>query len=160
MSRLPSDEPSADDVIDILGLEPLPREGGMIAEVWRDARSSAIYFLMRPGDFSAMHRLASPECWHHYAGASVRMLLLEPDGGIRRPRLGSDLRAGERPFVAVLGGTWMGAETTGEWSLVGTTMAPPYSAEQFELGERDDLIVRYPDAEGAIVALTRTESGT
>ena len=64
------------EVVAMLGLEPLPEEGGMWREVWRDERSTAIYFLLQPGDFSAMHRLDGPELWHHYAGAAVEMLLL------------------------------------------------------------------------------------
>lgn len=145
----------ATEVIDLLGLEPLPEEGGMFRQVWRSAHGSAIYFLLRPGDFSAMHRLTGPELWHHYAGAPVRMLLLRPDGGVDRPRLGIDLAAGERPLVAVEPGIWMGAETEGEWSLLATTMAPAYDREGFELGERRKLTSDYPDAADDIRRLTR-----
>ena len=60
---------NADQVISLLGLEPLPAEGGMWTRIWLDDHGSAIYFLMRPGDFSAMHRLDAPEIWHHYLGA-------------------------------------------------------------------------------------------
>ena len=67
---------SGAEAVAMLGLVPLPEEGGTWREVWRDERSTAIYFLIRPGDFSAMHRLDGPELWHHYAGAAVQMLLL------------------------------------------------------------------------------------
>lgn len=145
----------AADIVELLGLEPLPEEGGMFRQVWRSAHGTAIYFLLRPGDFSAIHRLTGPELWHHYTGAPVRMLLLRPDGEVERPRLGTDLAAGERPMVAVEPEVWMGAETEGEWSLLGMTMAPPYDPAGFELGERERLISLYPDAAPDIHRLTR-----
>lgn len=145
----------AEQIIDLLGLEPLPEEGGMFRQVWASDHGTAIYFLLRPGDFSAMHRLDRPEIWHHYAGAPVGMLLLHGDGRIDRPRLGPDLGSGARPLVVVEPGTWMGAETLGEWSLVGATMAPPYDPAGFELGEVGWLLSNYGEAAAEIRRLTR-----
>ncbi|MCQ3810181.1 MAG: cupin domain-containing protein [Acidimicrobiia bacterium] len=143
------------EVVAMLGLEPLSEEGGVWREIWRDDKSTAIYFLLQPGDFSAMHRLAGPELWHHYAGAAVEMLLLGADGKVDRPVLGDDLGGGERPCVVVPGHTWMGASTRGEWSLVGTTMAPPYHHDGFELGVGDHLTEQYPAASAEIAKLVR-----
>ncbi|MCB2224844.1 MAG: cupin domain-containing protein [Actinobacteria bacterium] len=145
------------EVAALLGLAPLPHEGGMWAQTWIDEHSTAIYFLLQPGDFSAMHRLDGTELWHHYAGDPVRMLLLHPDGTVSRPVLGDDLAAGQRPCVVVPEGAWMGAATAGEWSLTGTTMAPGYTEEGFDLGVRSDLATRYPEAAAEIAALTREE---
>ena len=147
----------ADRVMEILGLEPLPVEGGMWAQTWRDEHSSAIYFLLRPGDFSALHRVEGPEMWHYYAGAAAEMLLLHEDGGAERPRLGSDLEEGERPFVAVPGRVWMAAATTGDWTLAGTTMAPPFRVEEMEMGRASVLAERYPSVAEHIRRLTREE---
>ena len=149
---------SSSDIIQTLGLEPLPGEGGYFAETWRDAHGSAIYYLVVPGDFSAMHRVDAAELWHHYAGASVEMLLLHPDGAVETPTLGTDLTSGQRPSVAVPAGVWMGAATTGEWSLMGTTMAPPYHEKGFELGDAAELIALYPSAAEAISRLVRNPS--
>ena len=137
---------TADEVARLLDLVPLPVEGGRWTQTWRDRHSGAIYYLMTPDDFSALHRLHAPELWHHYAGAAAEMLLLWPDGRIDRPRLGDDLAAGERPVVGVPAGVWMAATTRGDWTLVGTTMAPPFEPDGFELGQLDDLAARYPAA--------------
>lgn len=145
-------------MIELLGLVPLEGEGGQWAQTWRDEHSSAIYFLLRPGDFSALHRLGGVELWHHYAGAAVEMLLLGPDGAVSRPRLGDDVAAGERPAVPIEADTWMAAGTTGDWSLVGTTMAPRFDAVSFELGERAALSAAYPDAAGDIARFTRQDA--
>ncbi len=143
------------DVIELLGLESLPAEGGYFAETWRDAHGSAIYYLVVPGDFSAMHRVDAAELWHHYAGAAVEMLLLHPDGGVTTPVLGKDLEGGQRPCVTVPAGVWMGASTSGAWALMGTTMAPPYHEEGFELGNLEELTAQYPTAAEAIARLVR-----
>ncbi len=150
-------EPTADQIIAELGLEPLAVEGGRWTSAWRSDEISSIYFLVRPGEFSALHSLTVTELWHHYAGAPARMVLLGPEGRVDRPILGPDVTAGHRPFVGVPAGVWMGAATTGTWSLLGTTMTPPFEPEFFELGRRDDLQARYPAAADDIHALTRPE---
>lgn len=146
---------TADEVAALLGLEPLPHEGGLFAETFRDAASTAIYYLLAPPDFSGMHRLSGAEVFHHYAGAPVRMLLLPPDGAAAEPVLGQDLAAGERPQVVVAGGVWQGAWSMGEWSLLGTTMAPGFEPGDFELGDPDELSAAWPDAADRIRALSR-----
>ena len=147
----------ADDIIELLDLEPLPEEGGRYRVHWRTKASNAIYFVVQPDDFSAMHRLNHAELWHHYLGAPLQLLLLDPDGSVRRPVLGVDLRAGQRPAVAVDPGVWMGAYPLGPWSFVGTTMAPPFDPEGFELGDRATLTADYPEAAAEIERLTRVE---
>ncbi len=147
--------PRASDIIRILELEPLPHEGGMWVQSYRDDHSSAIYFLIQDGDFSAMHRLPGPEIWHFHAGAPARMLLLFPDGRSSEPILGSDLASGERPQVAVHSGVWQGASSTGGWSLLGTTMAPPYREDSFELGDGTLLRAHFPSVRSRIRELTR-----
>lgn len=146
------------EVVATLGLVPMPVEGGMWSQTWRDDNGSAIYFLMQPGDFSAMHRLDRPELWHHYAGAHVDMLLLRPDGTVSRPVLGDDLALGQRPFVPVPAGVWMGATTCGDWSLVGTTMAPPFRPEGFELGRLGALAIAYPEVASDLPCFIREEN--
>ena len=146
----------ASDVIGLLGLEPLPVEGGYFAETWRDAHGSAIYYLVVPGDFSAMHRVDAAELWHFHAGAAVEMLLLHPRRQPPRRRCWAPTwRAGHRPCVTVPAGVWMGASTSGEWSLMGTTMAPPYHPDGFELGKLEELAAQYPAAAEAIAKLVR-----
>lgn len=153
-----NEDAQAREVADLLGLGPLPHEGGLFAQTHRDDHSSAIYFMMRPGDFSALHRLDSPELWHHYAGAPARMLLLGTDGTVERPVLGDNIRTRARPQVTVPAGTWMAAETVGAWTLVGTTMAPPYQEEGFELGDVAELTATYPEAATDIRRLARGRS--
>ncbi len=148
-----------DRLIAQLELEPLPDEGGLFRQTYSDAFSTAIYFLVTPDEFSALHRLQGAEIYHFYGGDPLQMLLLRPDGRIERPLLGPNFRLGQSPQLVVPGGVWQGSATTGSYSLLGTTMAPSFRPEDFDLGQRDELIASYPTAAADILRLTRDSSG-
>ena len=135
---------TADDVIAALGLDPLPVEGGHFAQGHRSADLSTIYYLLRAGEFSAVHRLANVEVYAHHAGAPLRVLLLHPDGAVTTPVLGSDLAAGERPQLVVPAGVWQASSSTGDWTLVTTVVVPPYTDDVVEFGAADALATQYP----------------
>jgi hypothetical protein len=142
-------------IVDVLGLEPLPREGGLFAQTLADEHSTAIYYLLEGRAVSGLHRLTSTEVFHFYAGSPARMLLLHGDGSIEEPVLGNRIAAGERPQVIVPAGTWQGTSCVGAWSLLGTTTAPGFSWDGFELGDRHLLCERWPQARARIEELTR-----
>ena len=148
-------ETRAAEIVELLGLEPLPHEGGLFAQTLVDPYSTSIYYMTEPGQFSALHRLDATEVFHHYAGASAKMLLLFPDGRVSEPVLGKDFAAGERPQVIVPAGVWQGTSTLGDWSLLGTTMAPGFTWDGFELGEAVSLMRDWPSAASRIRELTR-----
>jgi len=148
-------EKTSEEISKILGLEPLPLEGGMWAQTLKDENSTAIYYLLTKNNFSAMHKLESVEVYHYYAGAPAKMLLLDSSGKVEEPVLGSDLDSGHRPQIIVEPGVWQGSKTTGEWTLLGTTMAPPYSQEMFQLADREELLKGWPDSKEKIYELTR-----
>ena len=49
----------------------------------------------------------------------------------------------------------MAAATTGDWSLTGATLAPPYDPDGFELGDAGELTKAYPKAAADIARFTR-----
>jgi len=133
-----------------LGLEPLPHEGGLFRQTVVTDRLTVIYFMVLGDDFSALHRLDSPEVYFFHTGSPLRMLLLDPDGDAREVLLGP-----EQPQLRVEPGCWQGSSSTGSWTLVSTVMIPGFSWDGFELGTRDELTERYPAAADRIGALTR-----
>jgi uncharacterized protein len=138
-----ADEVIADEVIAALGLEPLPVEGGHFAQGYRSAELSTIYYLLRPGEFSALHRLAHVEVYAHHLGAPLRMLLLHPDGAVTAPVLGASLAEGQRPQVVVPAGVWQASRSDG-WTLVTTVVVPPYTDDVVEFGAAEALVARFP----------------
>ncbi len=159
--------PEARALVDALGLAPHP-EGGFYRETFRapaivtvDGRpprsaSTAIYFLLPEGSFSALHRVASDEVWHHYDGAPIELHTLAEDGAHRSLRLGRDLARGERPQVVVPAGVLQAAVAVGgPFALVGCTVAPGFDFADFDLPARADLEARFPDHVALVRALTR-----
>src|SRR4051794_19480681 len=103
-----------EQVVELLGLEPHPVEGGYFRESYRAAEaipaaglpprydgaraaSTAIYYLVTPSSFSALHRLRSDELFHFYLGDPVEMLLLRPDGTGEVITIGREIQDGMRP---------------------------------------------------------------
>jgi predicted cupin superfamily sugar epimerase len=130
---------TADEVIAALGLAPHP-EGGWYREIYRaDAAPgtrgpvTAIYYLLKAGERSLWHRVDVTEIWHWHAGAALE-LGISPDGkGVEHLRLGNDLAGGERPQAVVPPRAWQAAQTLGDWTLVGCTVAPAFEFRGFEL---------------------------
>jgi predicted cupin superfamily sugar epimerase len=154
---------TASDLIRLLDLRPLPREGGYYRETYRSAlrladraAGTAIYYLLTPDTCSALHRLPTDEVFHFYLGSPVRMLQLPPDGPGQVLLLGTDLASGQRPQVVVPAGVWQGSELVpgGEFALLGTTMAPGFEFADYEPADRIPLCTRYPDVADFINRLT------
>jgi predicted cupin superfamily sugar epimerase len=160
---------TADDIKRMLQLEPHPMEGGFFRETYRSrlrmhatsgddrSASTAIYYLLTPETFSAVHRLPGDEIFHFYLGDTVAMLQLWPHGSVRHILIGSDLSRGVQPQVVVPGGVWQGCRLRdgGSCALLGTTMSPGFDLADFELGVRTELVSSYPSARDEIVRLTR-----
>ena len=131
------------DLIRKLDLKPHP-EGGHFRETFRDpdlengrAASTAIYFLLARGERSHWHRIDAVEIWHYYAGAPLVLEMSEVGGPIRRMKLGPDIAMGERPQAVVAAGHWQAAESLGDWTLAGCTVAPGFELRGFEAASKD-----------------------
>jgi len=161
---------TADQVIEALGLVAHP-EGGWFRETFRSAMSvgdavhdgersasTAIYFLLRAGEFSAFHRVSSDEVWHYYAGDALEVSAIEPAGALHVARLGSNLAQGERPQVVVPRTHWQaarGVAGSAGFTLCGCTVAPGFDFADFEMPHRTELAQRFPQHSALITALTR-----
>jgi predicted cupin superfamily sugar epimerase len=132
---------TAAEIIRLLDLKPHP-EGGHFRETYRDARqhngraaSTAIYFLLARGERSHWHRVDAAEVWHFHAGAPLALSIAE-DARVQTVRLGADLAAGERPQAVVPARAWQAAESLGDWTLAGCTVAPGFEFAGFELAPK------------------------
>lgn len=165
---------TAEDVIEALDLRPHPKEGGYFRETYRSeadfepgspfagTRSvgTAIYYLLTPDTFSAMHRLPGDEVFHFYLGDPIQMLELLPDGVGRVTLLGPRIEDMSLQHV-VPGGTWQGSRLVagGRWALLGTTMSPGFSYGDYETGT-SALIDLCPDRAELIASLLLDRAGT
>lgn len=132
---------TADEIIAALKLQPHP-EGGHFVETFRDpatdsngrSRSTAIYFLLKAGERSHWHRVDAVEVWHWHAGAPLRLSIAAKEGDApQHLTLGPEIAAGHRPQGIVPAHHWQAAESLGDWTLVGCTVAPGFDFKGFEL---------------------------
>ena len=155
---------TAEEVKQLLHLEPLAIEGGFFRETYRSrwhvtseylpdgfrgSRSigTAIYYMITPETFSPLHRLPGTEVFHFYLGDPVIMLQLCPDGSSRTITLGTDLLNGQQPQVVVRGHVWQGCKLApgGKWALMGTTMSPGFDYADYEDADREALAAQYAE---------------
>jgi uncharacterized protein len=169
---------TASEIKKLLNLAPHPIEGGSFIQTWRSeeaiphaslpARYAAdrfagtcIYYLLEPGTFSEMHRLASDEIFHFYYGDPVEMLQLLPDGSARTVILGNDLARGHHPQLIVPRNVWQGSrllpgdQAGHQVALLGCTVSPGFDYADYESGRRDSLQRDYPTFSDLIGILTR-----
>jgi len=133
-----------DDVIRILGLEPLPVEGGYYAESYRDRPSngdrgtvSCIYFLLRSNERSRWHRLETPEIYCFHAGSAIVLTTWSVGQPIQKHLLGADLAAGQRPQVLVPAGVWQTATPLCGWGLVACVVSPAFQVSGLEFAPEE-----------------------
>jgi predicted cupin superfamily sugar epimerase len=134
--------PPAREMIAKLRLAPHP-EGGHYRETFRDTRlidgrpaSTAILFLLARGERSHWHRIDAAEIWHYYAGAPLKLEIV--DGAKEEiVRLGANLHADDVPQATVPARAWQAAESLGDWTLCGCTVAPGFDFAGFELAAKD-----------------------
>jgi uncharacterized protein len=165
---------TADQIIRWLRLKPHPEEGGFYAETYRSGETirgsclparypadrsfgTAIYYLLTPETYSAMHRLRTDEIFHFYLGDAVTMLNLYPDGTSRVIILGPDILNDEHLQVVVPKDTWQGSflKPGGDFALLGTTMAPGFDFGDYEHASREELLKTFMDQRDLIIRLTQ-----
>lgn len=148
-------------------------EGGAFKEVYRSdmvlpqntlttehkgdrAASTSIYFLLQHGEFSAFHRIASDEIWHHYDGTTLMVYEIDADGQLTTHKLGKNIENGETPQAVIKANSWFGSrvEVENGYALCGCTVAPGFDFADFELADRDELSTHFPQYADLIKSLT------
>jgi predicted cupin superfamily sugar epimerase len=165
---------TAEEMIKKLDLKPLPEEGGYYRETYKSSDptlpakvfgidsattrrlSTAIYYLVTPESFSALHRVKSDEMFHFYSGDPVEMIQIDNSGNLTNFILGADVMNNQTPQVVVPKGIWQALrlKAGGKWALMGTTVAPGFEFEDFELGDRSRLIHQFPKLKTPVTEYT------
>lgn len=159
---------TADDWIAHLQLAPHP-EGGYFHRSYTAEQTltlpdrsgprpitTAIYYLLKSGQRSRLHRLKSDELWHFYAGSPLSAHILDHCGKYVRQRLGPDPGASQQFQLTIRAGCWFGAtvDDPSGFSLIGCTVAPGFDFADFDLADRATLIHQYPQYTRLIEVLT------
>lgn len=121
--------------------------------------STAIYFLITEGNFSAFHRIKQDEIWHFYHGDALEVHVIYPDGNYHCHKVSNKITSDDVPQLVVPAGSWFAStvEKGGKYAFVGCTVAPGFDFADFELAERETLLKTYPQYKKVIEQLTRTQ---
>lgn len=164
---------NAETWIESLKLLPHP-EGGFFREIYRSEKTigrsalpsaykgnrsvgTSIYYLLKSGQRSLLHRIKSDEIWHHYDGSPILLFLIHENGEFEEKLLGKDITGGEFPQIVIKGGTWFGAfpKNDNSFSLAGCTVHPGFDFDDFELADRENMLNDFPQLESIIKRLTK-----
>jgi predicted cupin superfamily sugar epimerase len=171
------DDMTADEVRSLLSLEPHPTCGyvrltflskqaiaaGGLAPPFAEGRllGSALYFMVTPERAVRLHRIRNDQLYHHYLGDPLEVLMLHGDGSSERVMVGPDLRGGQRVQLFIPGGTFHTARLAGRrrWFLGASTEWPGVEPADVEIGNVDELTVRYPRDAADLRAFATAEPG-
>ena len=165
---------TSEEIIKKLGLQAHP-EGGYFKETYRSEQeikqdslheqyqgtrnfSTCIYFLLTSENFSAFHRIKQDEIWHFYDGSPILLHMISPQGSYSQIEIGNDLSAGQIPQHVVPGGYWFASEVKQKEShtLVGCTVSPGFSFNDFELKSEVELTSLFPEHKAIISKMTHS----
>jgi predicted cupin superfamily sugar epimerase len=117
------------------------------------AALTTIYFLLARGQRSRLHRVKSDEAWHFYEGNPIRMLTCDQRlSRLERVTLGP-WDTVSRPTHVVQAGHWQAAESDGDYSLAGCTVAPGFDFADFTMLRDDEVRATQFRAKHADVAM-------
>jgi uncharacterized protein len=164
---------NAKELVTQYNLLPHP-EGGWYRETYRSnesipsnalperftaerAFSTAIYFLLEEGNFSAFHRIKSDECWHFYAGDPLLIYVIGKDGLLETIELGNNISKGQFFQYVVPANCWFASRPApgSSFCFVGCTVSPGFDFADFELAGTNELAGLYPSHKDIIATLCR-----
>lgn len=165
---------TAEELIELLRLEPLTFEGGYfqrnyysnellpqshLPERYQSDHTfgSAIYYLLTKNTFSEFHSLLSDETYHFYMGDPIELIELHPNSECTTTILGNDLAAGQKLQHTVLRGTWQASYVRpgGNFALLGCTVSPSFEMSDWIKGNWETLLRSHPKHHQIIMRLTR-----
>jgi predicted cupin superfamily sugar epimerase len=108
--------------------------------------TSAVVYLIPSGVISKLHRLKSDEIWHFYLGDPMTLVEIYDNGTIKKTMLGQNVLQQQEVQHVVHHGCWFGGFVNypGDYSFVGCTVSPGFDVEDFEMGDRETLLQKFP----------------
>lgn len=123
-------------------------EGGFYSETYRNSQAlvfpgftearniaTSIYFLLKEGQTSALHRIKSDEIWYYHDGDAIEIIEIDESGEETITTLGKNISSGEKLQHVVMAGRWFGARLpkNSSFCLVGCQVSPGFDFRDFEL---------------------------
>jgi hypothetical protein len=129
---------------------PAPFDGGR-------PLGSALYFMVTPAAPVKLHRIKNDQLYHYYLGDPIEVLMLRANGDSELVVVGPNIVGGQILQLFIPGNTFHTARITGKhrWFLGASTEWPGVIPEDVELGNVEQLAVKYPEAAAGQGQVTR-----
>ena len=138
----------ARELIRTLNLKVLPQESGYLGLIGTSAQTVTIgarrlavqsqvyYMLTRERPVNYLHWLASDDTHILIEGGPVDYFIFHPDGRVEEVVLGRDVKAGERPVVAIPGGCWkaLRLHDGARYALMANALSPEWTPDRVKIG--------------------------
>ena len=108
---------------------------------------SAIYYLLKKGQFSAWHSISSDEIWHYYKGGLLEIYEIKKDGSLICHKLGDSIIYNDASYSAVIesGSIFAARLIDGEYILTGCSLHPELCYDDFILYKKEEMLLKYPN---------------
>jgi uncharacterized protein len=155
-----------------LGLKEHP-EGGFYRELYRSNDvvdgnhlkvkrqgtrnlATSIYYLLKSGEKSLLHRLKSDETWYYHYGSPFYLYCIDSQGDLREVKIGPNIENHEQLQYTIPEGTIFGGLVHGQdtYCLAGCMVSAGFSFEDFQLLSREYMLEQYPKHRDIILTLT------
>ena len=158
---------TADLLIKKLNLTRHP-EGGFYRETYRSKQSiildngktrntaTAIYYLLKDTDKSFFHKIGSDEIWLFHQGGPVEISMITKEGSLATKILGNQIDLFEEPQLVIPADVWFAAQLKNKigYAPVSCIVAPGFDFDDFELGDKTELINAFPNIKTDIEKLS------
>jgi predicted cupin superfamily sugar epimerase len=145
------------ELIQTLHLQPLPKESGYLGLIGQSAQavpigkrslavqSQVYYMLTRDKPVNYLHWLESDDTHILIEGGPVDYFIFCPDGHTQKITLGRDVKAGQRPVVAVPGGCWKALRLRDEapYALMANALSPEFTPDRVKIGAGPAWVKRF-----------------
>ncbi len=117
---------------------------------------NAIYYLLPRGSRCVFHRIKMSELWNIYLGGPLELFDISPSGELKKTILGHDVAIGHKLAYVFAKNHWIGAKPIRgfEYSFVSCVTCPGFTFEDWEKGNRIELLKMYPSLSELIISLT------
>ncbi len=147
----------AEQLIQQLDLHVLPKESGYLGVIGVTPQAVAIngrdlalqsqnyYMLTRSLNIDYLHHLEPADTQVLIEGGPVDYFIFYPDGHVEKQVLGMNLKAGERPVIAVPPGCWKSLVLRPgvAYALMANALSPEFTTDRVKIGEGAAWVRRF-----------------
>jgi len=111
----------------------------------RPISTSIYYMLTEDSPIGYFHKNESDIIHYFHAGSTLTYIIIEPNGELKKMKLGPDIFSDDLLQLVVKGGCWKATILEkGEYGLLGEAVAPGFDYKDMEVGTKEKMRSLFP----------------